>query len=100
SPPPSKSYSHGAAARRRAREVASIFSAHSGPDLARALATAVLLSVSVVLWPVAKAGGDAAPALPPGVPAAERTRIENVLAHANISKRVEIQPFPLRRPVF
>jgi hypothetical protein len=68
--------------------------------LARALATAVLLSVSVVLWPVAKAGGDAAPALPPGVPAAERTRIENVLAHATISTRVEIEPYPLRLDVF
>jgi hypothetical protein len=68
--------------------------------MARALVVAVLLSVSSLLWPVAKAGGDAAPALPPGVPAAERTRIENVLAHATISTRVEIEPFPLRLDVF
>jgi hypothetical protein len=68
--------------------------------VAPALVVAVLLSVSSLLWPVAKAGGDAAPALPPGVPAAERTRIENVLAHATISTRVEIEPFPLRLDVF
>ncbi len=68
--------------------------------MARALAVAVLLSVSVLLWPVVKAGGDAAPALPPGVPAAERTRIENVLAHATIQTRVEIEPYPLRLDVF
>ena len=68
--------------------------------MARALAVAVLLSVSVLLWPAAKAGGDAAPALPPGVPEAERARIENVLAHATIQTRVEIDPYSLRLDVF
>ena len=68
--------------------------------MARALSLAVLLSVSMLLGPAAKAGGDAAPALPPGVPAADRTRIENVLAHATISTRVEIEPYPLRLDVF
>jgi len=68
--------------------------------VARALSLAVLLSVSMLLGPAAKAGGDAAPALPPGVPAADRTRIENVLAHATISTRVEIEPYPLRLDVF
>jgi hypothetical protein len=66
----------------------------------RALSLVVLLSVSMLLGPAAKAGGVAAPALPPGVPAADRTRIENVLAHATISTRVEIEPYPLRLDVF
>jgi hypothetical protein len=68
--------------------------------VARALALVVLLSVTMLLGPAVKAGGDAAPALPPGVPAADRTRIENVLAHATISTRVEIPPYPLRLDVF
>jgi len=34
------------------------------------------------------------------VPAAERARIENVLAHATISTRVEIEPYPLRLDIF
>ena len=68
--------------------------------MARALSLVVLLSVSMLLGPAAKAGGVAAPALPSGVPAADRTRIENVLAHATISTRVEIDPYPLRLDVF
>jgi hypothetical protein len=68
--------------------------------VASALAGVVLLSVSALLWPVAWAGGDTAPALPPGVPADERARIENVLAHATISTRVEIEPYPLKLDVF
>jgi hypothetical protein len=68
--------------------------------VARALSLVFLLSVSMLLGPAAKANGDAAPALPPGVPAADRTRIENVLAHATISTRVEIEPYPLRLDVF
>ena len=68
--------------------------------MARALSLVVLLSVSMLLGPAATAGGDAAPPLPPGVPAADRTRIENVLAHATISTRVEIEPYPLRLDVF
>jgi hypothetical protein len=66
----------------------------------RALACALLLSAGAVLGLAAGAGGDAEPALPAGVPAAERTRIENVLAHATISTRVEIEPYPLRLDVF
>jgi len=68
--------------------------------VARVLSLVVLLSVSLLLGPAAKGGGAAAPALPPGVPAADRTRIENVLAHATISTRVEIEPYPLRLDVF
>ena len=68
--------------------------------MARVLSLVVLLSVSMLLGPAAKANGDAAPALPPGVPAADRARIENVLSHATISTRVEIEPYPLRLDVF
>ena len=53
-----------------------------------------------MLGPVSGAGGSAAPGLPAGVPAAERARIENVLAHATISTRVEIEPYPLRLDIF
>ena len=68
--------------------------------LARALTCALLLSAGVLVWPASWAGGDAAPPLPSGVPAVERARIENVLAHATISTRVEIEPYPLRLDVF
>ena len=54
----------------------------------------------MLLWPVAWAGGDAAPALPSGVPPADRARMENVLSHATISTRVQIEPYPLRLDVF
>lgn len=68
--------------------------------MSRATACAVLLSVSALLWPLSWAGGDAAPALPSGVPPADRARMENVLSHATISTRVEIEPYPLRLDVF
>jgi hypothetical protein len=68
--------------------------------LSSAIAGAVLLSVSALLWPTSWAGGDAAPALPSGVPPADRARMENVLSHATISTRVEIEPYPLRLDVF
>jgi hypothetical protein len=64
------------------------------------LPCAVLLTAVAVLGPAAWARGAAAPALPAAVPAGERARIENVLAHATISTRVEIEPFPLRLDVF
>jgi hypothetical protein len=87
---------------RRCREAASASSVSTDRSrhLTRALACAVLLSVSALFWPVAWAGGDAAPALPSGVPTADRARIENVLSHATISTRVQIEPYPLRLDVF
>ncbi len=68
--------------------------------LTRARIGAVMLAVSTLLWPVAGAGGDAAPALPSGVPPADRVRMEKVLSHATISTRVQIDPYPLRLDVF
>ena len=60
----------------------------------------MLLGAGTLLASASGAGGEAAPALPSGVPADERARIENVLAHATISTRVEIEPYPLRLDVF
>jgi len=86
---------------RRRREAASAsWVANRSRHLPRALTGFVLLTVSALLWPVAWAGGDAAPALPSGVPPADRARMENVLSHATISTRVEIEPYPLRLDVF
>ena len=48
----------------------------------------------------AAAGRDPAPALPPGVPSADLARIEQVLAQATVSTRVEVAPYPLRLDVF
>jgi len=86
---------------RKRREAVSASSASNrSRHLPRALACAVLLSAGTLLWPALGAGGDAAPALPSGVPVEERARIEAVLAHATISTRVEIEPYPLRLDVF
>jgi len=87
---------------RRGRQAASASSVPTDRSrhLARALTCAVLLGVSTLPWPVAWAGGDATPALPAGVPPADRARMENVLSHATISTRVEIEPYPLRLDVF
>lgn len=85
---------------RRGAGSASSVSADRSRYLTRALIGAVLLAVSTLLWPVAGARGDTAPALPSGVPPAERARIENVLSHATISTRVQIDPYPLRLDVF
>lgn len=68
--------------------------------LTRAVTCAILLGAGALLGSASWAGGDAAPALPSGVPAPERARIETVLAHATITTRVEIDPFPLRLDVF
>jgi len=59
-----------------------------------------MLAAGLLLEPVSWAGGATAPALPAGVPAAERARIEKVLAHATVFTRVEIEPYPLRVDVF
>ena len=66
----------------------------------RALACAILLGAGALVQPALGAFERAAPALPPGVPSADRARIENVLAKATVSTRVEIEPYPLRLDVF
>jgi hypothetical protein len=58
------------------------------------------LFAGALLRPALGAGGQGAPALPPGVPPADLARIENVLAKATVSTRVEIEPYPLRLDVF
>lgn len=86
---------------RKRRAAASAFSAPSRRrPLVRAVTCAVLLSAGVLLGPAGRVGGEPAPALPSGVPPADRARIENVLAHATISTHVEIEPYPLRLDVF
>jgi hypothetical protein len=77
------------------------FSAPSRPRRpARALSCALVLLAGALLRPALGAGGEGAPALPPGVPSADRARIEKVLAKATVSTRVEIEPYPLRLDVF
>ena len=65
----------------------------------RALACALLLSAGALAAPAREAADKAAPALPPGVPAADKARIEAVLAKASVSTHVEIDPYSLRLDV-
>jgi len=65
----------------------------------RALACALLLGAGVLASPAPGAGDNAAPSLPPGLPAADKARIDKVLAKATVSTRVEIDPYPLRLDV-
>jgi hypothetical protein len=58
-----------------------------------------VLLAGALLQPALGAGGEDAPALPPGVPSAELARIEKVLAKATVSTRVKIEPYPLRLDV-
>jgi hypothetical protein len=53
----------------------------------------------VLASPAPGAGDNAAPLLPPGLPAADKARIDKVLAKATISTRVEIDPYALRLDV-
>jgi len=62
----------------------------------RALACALLLGAGALAPRALGAADNAAPSLPPGVPAADKARIDQVLAKATISARVEIDPYPLR----
>ena len=65
----------------------------------RALACALLLGAGVLAAPARGADDKAAPALPLGVPTADKARIETVLANATVSTRVEIDPYSLRLDV-
>jgi hypothetical protein len=65
----------------------------------RALACALLLGAGVLASPAPGAGDNAAPSLPPGLPAADKARIDKVLAKATVSTRVEIDPYALRLDV-
>ena len=86
---------------RRRREAVVPFSAPSRSRRpARALSCALVLFAGALLQPALAAGGEGPPVLPPGVPPAELSRIENVLAKATVSTRVEIAPYPLRLDVF
>ena len=86
---------------RRRREAVVPFSAPSrSRRRVRALSCALVLLAGALLRPALGAGGEGAPALPPGVPPAELSRIENVLAKATVWTRVEIAPYPLRLDVF
>jgi hypothetical protein len=62
----------------------------------RAFACALLLGAGALAPRALGAADNAAPSLPPGVPAADKARIDQVLAKATISARVEIDPYPLR----
>jgi hypothetical protein len=53
----------------------------------------------VLASPAPGAGDNAAPPLPPGLPAADKARIDKVLAKATVSTRVEIDPYALRLDV-
>ena len=64
-----------------------------------ALACALLLGAGALAGSVRGAEEKAAPTLPPGVPTADKTRIETVLANATVSTRVEIDPYSLRLDV-
>jgi hypothetical protein len=64
------------------------------------ISCALVLLAGALLRPALGAGGEGAPALPPGVPPAELARIEKVLARATVSTRVEIEPYSLRLDVF
>jgi hypothetical protein len=86
---------------RRRREAVVPFSAPSRSRRpARALSCALVLLAGALLRPALGAGGEGAPALPPGVPPAELARIEKVLAKATVSTRVAIEPYHLRLDVF
>jgi len=65
----------------------------------RALACALLLGAGALAPSALGAGDTAAPSLPPGVPAADKARIDKVLAKATVSTRVEIDPYTLRLDV-
>jgi hypothetical protein len=65
----------------------------------RALACALLLGAGVLAAPARGADDKAGPALPAGVPTADKARIETVLANATVSTRVEIDPYSLRLDV-
>jgi len=65
----------------------------------RALACALLLGAGALAAPAGGAEEKAAPTLPPGVPTADKARIETVLAKATVSTRVEIDPYSLRLDV-
>ena len=65
----------------------------------RALACALLLGAGVLASPAPGAGDNPAPSLPPGLPAADKARIDKVLAKATVSTRVEIDPYALRLDV-
>lgn len=85
----------------RRREAVVPFSALSRSGRpARTLAFALVLATGAFLRPAIGAGGEGAPALPPGVPPAELARIEKVLAQATVSARVEAEPYPFRLDVF
>ena len=88
---------HGPAAMRSRQAAASAFSGSTGRSRPVARALVCRRPPERELAALARGSGREAtlrPALPPGCRAAERTRIENVLAHATISTRVEIEPFP------
>jgi len=53
----------------------------------------------VLASPAPGAGDNAARSLPPGLPAADKARIDKVLAKATVSTRVEIDPYALRLDV-
>jgi len=65
----------------------------------RALACALLLGAGTLAAPAGGADDKAALTLPPGVPTADKARIETVLAKATVSTRVEIDPYSLRLDV-
>ncbi len=65
----------------------------------RALACALLLGAGALSPAALGAGDNAAPSLPPGVPPADKARIDKVLAKATVSTRVEIDPYALRLDV-
>jgi hypothetical protein len=66
----------------------------------RALSCGLALLAGAFLQPALGAGGEGPPALSASVPPADRVRIENVLANATVSTRVEIAPYSLRLDVF
>jgi hypothetical protein len=85
---------------RRGRQAAFKASATSSRLRLRALACALVLLAGALVPPAPGAVERAAPALPPGVPSADRARIESVLTKATVSTRVEIEPYPMRLDVF
>ena len=86
---------------RRRREAVVPFSAPSrSRRQVRALSCALVLLAGALLQPALGAGGEGAPALPPGEPPADLERIEKVLAQATVSTRVEAESYPLRLDVF
>ncbi len=58
------------------------------------------LAVGVWVLAVATAWGGPAPGLPAALPAPERARLQPIADHADVSTRVEAEPFLGRREVF